>query len=334
MRILVCGGAGFIGSHTCVALVESGHEVVALDNLSNGSIAAIERVRALTGRNVKVIHADVRNRQDMESALSLGIDSVIHFAALKAVGESCAAPLRYFDNNIGGTISLLQAMESTGVSRLVFSSSATVYRSPAKVPVPEDAPLGTTNPYGRTKLVAEQLIGDFSLLRPDFSAILLRYFNPVGAHPSGRIGEDPLDTPNNLMPIVCRVAIGRMARLKIFGNDYPTPDGTAIRDYIHVMDLATAHERAVEKCNGGGCRALNVGCGRGYSVLELVRAFEAASGRPVPFEYSERRQGDVAEMWADTTLTTKYLEWTAKRSLPEMCEDAWRWQFMNPDGYR
>lgn len=334
MRVLVTGGAGYIGSHTCVALLEAGHDIAVIDNLCNSSEIALERVQEITGRPLTFIRGDVRNPVDVDRALEGGVDAVIHFAALKAVGESCEKPLMYFENNIGGTISLLQAMERAGVRRLVFSSSATVYGEPDTVPVTEDAPLRVTNPYGRTKLVMEDLIRDCCQADPAMSAVLLRYFNPVGAHPSGRIGEDPRDTPNNLMPYVAQVAGGRRDRLQVFGGDYPTLDGTGVRDYIHVMDLAAAHVRALEYgCDHTGARAINVGTGRAYSVLELVRAFEAVSGKPVHLDIVERRHGDVAELWADPGLAGDLLGWRAEKDLRAMCEDAWRWQCANPGGY-
>ena len=335
MKILVTGGAGYIGSHTCVVLLQAGHDVTVIDNLCNSSAIALERVQELAGRPLRFVHGDIRSRTDLDKAFEGGIDAVIHFAALKAVGESCEQPLAYFDNNIGGTITLMQAMEAHGVERLVFSSSATVYGEPDSVPVREDAPLRVTNPYGRTKLVMEQLIGDWCAARPDASAVLLRYFNPVGAHPSGRIGEDPRGVPNNLMPYIAQVAVGRRERLQVFGNDYPTPDGTGVRDYIHVVDLAEAHARALEcAATRRGTLALNVGTGNGYSVLELIAAFERVSGKPVPFDIAPRRPGDVAALWADPTHAMELLGWTADRGVAAMCEDTWRWQMRNPNGYR
>jgi UDP-glucose 4-epimerase len=333
MKILVTGGAGYIGSHTCVALLERGHDVVVLDNFANSSRVAVERIAELAGRPVALVEGDVRDRVLLERVLAHDIEAVIHFAALKAVGESCAQPLRYFDNNIGGTITLLQAMAATGVAHLVFSSSATVYGAQRRVPVAEDAPLSVTNPYGRTKLVMEQLIGDACAADPSFAAVLLRYFNPVGAHSSGRIGEDPRGEPNNLMPYVAQVAVGRREFLSVFGGDYPTRDGTGVRDYIHVTDLAEAHVKAVELPHSGGCLALNLGTGRGCSVLELVAAFEQASGRPVPYRIVARRPGDIAELWADPTRAQAVLGWRARHDLQRMCTDAWRWQSTHPDGF-
>lgn len=333
MRILVTGGAGYIGSHTCVVLLEAGHDVTVIDNLCNSSPIALQRVQELAGRPLRFVEGDIRNRADLDRAFEGGIDAVIHFAALKAVGQSCEQPLAYFDNNIGGTITLMQAMEAHGVERLVFSSSATVYGEPDSVPVREDAPLRVTNPYGRTKLVMEQLIGDWCAARPDASAVLLRYFNPVGAHPSGRIGEDPRGVPNNLMPYIAQVAVGRRERLQVFGNDYPTTDGTGVRDYLHVMDLADAHLKAVEYgIANRGCEVFNLGTGRGYSVLEVVRAFEAASGRSVPFDILPRRAGDVAELTADPGRAHDVLQWRAQHGLDAMCRDAWGWQNHNARG--
>lgn len=334
MNLLVTGGAGYIGSHTCVVLLEAGHEITVIDNLCNSSAIALERVQELAGKPLRFVEGDVRNRDDLDRAFAGGIDAVIHFAALKAVGESCEQPLAYFDNNIGGTISLMQAMEAHGVQRLVFSSSATVYGQPDSVPVKEDAPLRVTNPYGRTKLVMEQLIQDWCKARPETSAVLLRYFNPVGAHPSGRIGEDSREEPSNLMPYIAQVAVGRREFLRIFGNDYPTPDGTGIRDYLHVMDLADAHLKAVEYATAhAGCEVFNLGTGRGYSVLELMHVLEAVAGRPIPHVIVKRRDGDVAEIWADSSLTLRNLGWRAQNGIEAMCEDAWRWQIQNPLGY-
>jgi len=333
MNILVTGGAGYIGSHTCVLLLEAGHDVTVIDNLCNSSAIALERVQELAGRSLRFIQGDIRDPAALDRAFECGTEAVIHFAALKAVGESCQQPLRYFDNNIAGTIALMQAMERHGVERLVFSSSATVYGQPDQVPVREDAPLRVNNPYGRTKLVMEQLIQDWCTAHPQASAVLLRYFNPVGAHPSGRIGEDPRGEPNNLMPYVAQVAVGRRKRLRVFGNDYPTPDGTGVRDYLHVMDLAEAHVRAVDYAViHAGCEVFNLGAGRGYSVIEVVRAFELASGRKIPLEIVERRSGDVAELTADSSRANIHLGWHAKRDLSMACADTWRWQKENPLG--
>ena len=334
MNLLVTGGAGYIGSHTCVVLLEAGHNVTVIDNLCNSNADVLTRVQALAGRSLRFVHGDIRSRDDLARAFADGIDAVIHFAALKAVGESCDQPLTYFDNNISGTIVLMQAMQAAGVERLVFSSSATVYGQPDHVPVKEDAPLRVTNPYGRTKLVMEDLIRDWCASRPELSAVLLRYFNPVGAHPSGQIGEDPRGIPNNLMPYIAQVASGQRERLHVFGNDYPTPDGTGIRDYLHVMDLADAHVKALDYATTHtGCEAFNLGTGQGHSVLELVRAFEHASGRKIPCTITQRRPGDVAEIWANPARAMQVLGWAAQYDLAAMCADTWRWQRDNPTGY-
>ena len=335
MRVLVCGGAGYIGSHTCVVLAERGHEVVIADNFCNSSPVVLNRLAQLTGRAPDARKVDVRDAAAL-AALFAGqrFDAVIHFAALKAVGESCEQPLAYFDNNISGTITLLQAMRDAGVGRLVFSSSATVYGEPQAVPIDEDAPLSSTNPYGRTKLVMEQLIGDVCAADAGLQAISLRYFNPVGAHSSGLIGEAPNGVPNNLMPYICQVAAGKRERLQIFGGDWPTVDGTGVRDYIHVMDLARAHAHALEALEKvRGHLPLNLGVGRGISVLQLLRAFEAASGRDIAYRIVERRTGDVAEVYADPSRAKRLLGWRAELDVDAMCRDAWRWQSANPDGY-
>jgi UDP-glucose 4-epimerase len=335
MRVLVCGGAGYIGSHTCVVLAERGHEVTIADNFCNSSPVVLDRLAQLTGRAPDARNVDVRDAVAL-AALFAGqrFDAVIHFAALKAVGDSCERPLAYFDNNISGTISLLRVMRDAGVGRLVFSSSATVYGEPQSVPIDEDAPLSSTNPYGRTKLVMEQLIGDVCAADPGLQAISLRYFNPVGAHPSGLIGEAPSGVPNNLMPYICQVAAGKRERLQIFGGDWPTVDGTGVRDYIHVMDLARAHAHALEALEEvRGHLPLNLGAGRGISVLQLLRAFEAASGRDIPYRIVDRRAGDVAEVYADPARAERLLGWRTELDVDAMCRDAWRWQSANPDGY-
>lgn len=334
MKVLVTGGAGYIGSHTCAALLEAGHDVTVIDNLCNSSEVALQRVQEIIGKPLRFIRGDVRNPVDLARAFDDAPDAVIHFAALKAVGESCEKPLDYFDNNIGGTIALMQTMEAHAVRRLVFSSSATVYGQPDSVPVKEDAPLRVTNPYGRTKLVMEDLIRDWCTARPKASAVLLRYFNPVGAHPSGRIGEDPRGEPNNLMPYIAQVAVGRRAFLRIHGDDYPTPDGTGVRDYLHVMDLAEAHLKAVEySATHAGCEVFNLGTGRGFSVREMVVAFESASGQIIPCQVVERRAGDVAEVTADPAQANARLQWRTTRGLTAMCADVWRWQQANPSGF-
>jgi UDP-glucose 4-epimerase len=337
-RVLVTGGAGYIGSHTCVSLVAAGYRPVVLDNLSNSSAVAVDRVRELTGFDVPFVEGDVRDRDLVAGILEEHeVAAVIHFAAFKAVGESVERPLAYFDNNISGTIRLLEAMSTAGVGALVFSSSCTVYGDPARVPVDESAPRSAANPYGRTKLVMEELIETLCAVDARFSSLLLRYFNPVGAHASGRIGEDPRGVPGNLMPFVAQVAVGRRPRLQVFGGDWPTRDGTGVRDYIHVMDLAEAHVAAVRvllnETSGGQVRAVNLGTGQGCSVLEVVRAFEAASGRTVPYDVVARRPGDIAEVYADPTLARSLLGWEARRTLAEMCADAWRWQSENPEGF-
>lgn len=336
MRILVCGGAGYIGSHTCVTLAERGHHVVIADSGVNSSPRVVPRLQRLVGAPVSLHRIDLRDRGALGALFAAyRFDAVLHFAALKAVGDSCRRPLEYFDNNISGTIVLLQAMQQAGVRRLVFSSSATVYGEPECVPVREDAGLQVMNPYGRTKLVAEQLIGDLCQADPAFRAANLRYFNPVGAHASGLIGEDPCGEPNNLMPYICQVAVGQRERLRIFGNDYATVDGTGVRDYIHVVDLARAHVDALETMvEGHRSFTVNLGTGRGVSVLELVQAFERASGRRIPYEIVDRRPGDAAAVYADPTLAHELLGWRAEHDIDAMCRDAWRWQSMNPDGYR
>lgn len=332
-HILVCGGAGYIGSHTSVLLAAQGHAVTIVDNLSNSSVEAVRRAEQLAGRPLTFVKLDVRDTEALQTVLN-GIDAVIHFAALKSVGESCTQPLDYYENNVGGSLSLLRAMRQAKVSRLVFSSSATVYGEPESLPLTESAPTRVTNPYGRTKLIVEEIIRDLCAADEDISVALLRYFNPVGAHPSGLIGENPQGIPNNLMPYIAQVAVGRLAKLKIFGGDYPTVDGTGVRDYIHVMDLASAHVTAVNYLlENRGCVTLNLGTGKGYSVLDLVRSFEQVSGRPIPYEVVERRPGDVAAVWADPSEAERVLGWHAELDLQQMCEDAWRWQSMNPDGF-
>jgi UDP-glucose 4-epimerase len=335
MRILVCGGAGYIGSHTCAVLAERGHELLIADNFCNSSPRVLERLRRIAGRALAFRRTDLRDRDDIAAVFAdAQFDAVVHFAALKAVGESCARPLDYYDNNLTGTLNLLQAMRAANVRRLVFSSSATVYGDPDAVPVREDAPLRVGNPYGRSKLVMEQIIGDVCAADPAFRAANLRYFNPVGAHPSGDIGEDPSDVPSNLMPYIAQVAIGRRTSLRVFGGDWPTADGTGVRDYLHVMDLARAHADALDALvRDDRGFTVNLGTGRGVSVLELVRAFAHASGRRIPYEIVARRAGDVAEVYADPSLAQRLLGWRAELDLHAMCRDAWRWQSKNPLGY-
>ncbi len=336
MRVLVTGGAGYIGSHTCLELLNAGHEVVVVDNLANSSSESLRRVERLAGRSLAFHQADLLDRAALAEAFaSAPVDAVIHFAGLKAVGESVAIPLRYYHNNITGTLILCEVMAAHGVKNLVFSSSATVYGTQERMPLTEDMPLGATNPYGRTKLMIEQILGDLHVSDSAWNIALLRYFNPVGAHPSGQIGEDPNGIPNNLMPFIAQVAVGKLPELRIFGGDYPTPDGTGVRDYIHVVDLALGHLKALDRVrSGSGVLALNLGTGRGYSVLEAVAAFERASGRHIPYRIVERRPGDSASSYADPTLARRELGWDATRDLDEMCADTWRWQSANPAGYR
>lgn len=339
MRILVTGGAGYIGSHTCVELLQRGQRLVIADNFSNSCPQVIDRIENITNVRPSVATLDLRDAAAVEGMFAgSDFDAVIHFAALKAVGESCQRPLDYFENNICGTINLLQAMRRHGVGQLVFSSSATVYGDPAQVPVREDAPLQVTNPYGRSKLVMEQLIEDAAGADPELRAINLRYFNPVGAHSSGLIGEDPNGIPNNLMPFLCQVAVGRLDKLRVFGDDWPTVDGTGVRDYIHVMDLARAHADALEflarREDAVRVRALNLGTGRGTSVLQLLHALQRAVGRPIRYEVAPRRAGDVAAIYADPGLAQSLLGWRAELGVDAMCADAWRWQSRNPNGYR
>lgn len=334
MRVLVCGGAGYIGSHTVVELMARGHEVMVLDNYANASPKVLERIQRITGRRIAYVTSDIRNAGALARLFERErFDAVIHFAALKSVAESWRRPLEYFETNISGSITLFDQMRAAGVKKLVFSSSATVYGAPEICPIPESAPLQVTNPYGRTKLVVEQLIEDLCSADTSFQAAVLRYFNPVGAHPSGLIGEAPQGAPNNLMPYVCQVAVGRRPHLNVFGNDYPTPDGTGVRDYIHVVDLARAHVRAIEHLQDGGNLTVNLGTGRGYSVLEVVAAFERVSGRRVPVSYLPRRAGDVAECYALPDLAHRLLDWRAEHGLERMCEDAWRWQSANPESF-
>jgi len=335
MRVLVTGGAGYIGSHTCVELLAAGHDVVVVDNLANSKEEALRRVREIAGRDFAFVRADLRDGGALQEIFaSWPLDAVIHFAGLKAVGESVQMPLAYYDNNVGGTLSLCRAMAAAGVKDIVFSSSATVYGDPASVPIREHFPLSATNPYGRSKLFIEEILRDLHLSDPDWNPILLRYFNPVGAHPSGRIGEDPNGLPNNLMPFIAQVAVGKLGKLRVFGNDYPTPDGTGVRDYIHVVDLARGHLAALDKlAEKPGAAVYNLGTGRGYSVLEMVAAFERASGRSVPYEIVARRPGDIATCYADTTKARQELGWQAEYGIDDMVRDTWRWQSANPNGF-
>ncbi len=332
--ILVTGGAGYIGSHTCVELLNAGHEIVVFDNFSNSHPEALRRVQTITGRTLRVVEGDIRDQAALEDSIRrFGCTAVIHFAGLKAVGESVEKPLDYYDNNVIGTHCLLQAMGNCGVKTLVFSSSATVYGEPQFLPLTEDHPLSATNPYGRTKLVIEDMLRDLYRSDSTWRIGILRYFNPVGAHESGLIGEDPQGIPNNLMPFVAQVAIGRRECLKIWGNDYPTPDGTGVRDYIHVVDLANGHLKALQRLDSSRCFAVNLGTGIGYSVLEVAKAFEEASGRTVPYDIAPRRNGDVASCYADASYAEHMLDWCAERDLQTMCLDSWRWQSTNLNGY-
>ena len=335
MRVLLTGGAGYIGSHTALTLIGRGHEVVVLDDFSNSSPEAIRRVEELAGASIPVVEADLADREAASAALArVEFDAVIHFAGLKAVGESVAEPTRYYRVNIDSTLALLDLMAERGVTRIVFSSSATVYGDPAVSPIDEEQPVGVglTNPYGWSKFMNEQIIRDAQRARPELEAVLLRYFNPVGAHPSGRIGEDPAGIPNNLMPFIAQVAVGKRERLAVFGDTYPTPDGTGVRDYIHVMDLAEGHVAALEGA-AEGVTVYNLGSGTGSSVLEVVRAFEEASGRPIPYDIVEARAGDVATVVADPARANAELDWRTTRTLAEACRDSWSWQSQNPGGY-
>ncbi len=334
-KILVTGGAGYIGSHTCVALIEAGFDPIVFDNLSNSSVESLARVERIAGLRPTFVEGDVRDGAALDALFaSRQIDAVIHFAGLKAVGESVDKPLLYYDNNVGGSTTLLQSMQRASIDRLIFSSSATVYGDPSSVPLREDAPLGATNPYGRSKLMVEQILGDLYAAEPNWRIARLRYFNPVGAHPSGLIGEDPRGVPNNLLPFVSQVAVGRLPRLRVFGDDWPTPDGSGVRDFIHVMDLAEGHVAALRHLRAhAGMVTLNLGTGRGVSVLELVAAFARTIGRALPYEIVGRRAGDVAACWADAEAAAQVLGWRATRDLQQICDDAWNWQQRNPAGY-
>ena len=333
--ILITGGAGYIGSHTVVELVRAGFDPVVIDNLSNSKHEALRRVEQISGRPVTFYQLDIRDRSGLQRIFGAhAITAVIHFAGLKAVGESVAKPLEYYDNNVAGSLVLLRVMADAGVKTLVFSSSATVYGDPHAVPIREDFPLSATNPYGRSKLMIEEMLRDLFRADDSWRSALLRYFNPVGAHVSGLIGEDPNGLPNNLMPFVARVAVGRLPSLSVFGNDYPTRDGTGVRDYIHVVDLALGHLKALDALQQrSGLLTVNLGTGKGYSVLDVVKAFEAVSGRAVPYTFVPRRPGDIAECFADPALAEQLIGWRAVRELDDMCADAWRWQSGNPKGY-
>jgi UDP-glucose 4-epimerase len=333
--VLVTGGAGYIGSHACVELLNHGYDVTVVDNLANSSEESLRRVGEITGRSLVFGRVDLLDAPALDAVFrKKRFDAVLHFAGLKAVGESGEIPLRYYANNVTGTLVLLETMKRHGVRNLVFSSSATVYGEPARLPLTEDSPLGPSNPYGRTKRMIEDICRDLAAAEKDWRILLLRYFNPVGAHPSGRIGEDPRGIPNNLVPYILQVAVGRLKKLRIFGGDWPTPDGTGVRDYIHVVDLVEGHLAALEAlARTQGCAAFNLGTGSGTSVLEMVRAVEEASGQKVPLEIVGRRPGDIAACWADPARAAQGLSWRAKRGLAEMCADAWRWQSGNPNGY-
>jgi UDP-glucose 4-epimerase len=336
MAILVTGGTGYIGSHTVVELLSTGAQVVIIDNLINSKELVIDRIEKITGKRPSFVKCDILDADSLDRVFDSfpEIDSVIHFAGLKAVGESCQKPLWYYHNNITGTLNLLNSMLKHNVKRIVFSSSATVYGNPKTVPISEDFPTSTTNPYGETKLMIERILKDTCAANPDFSACVLRYFNPIGAHESGLIGEDPKGIPNNLLPYIMKVAVGKLECLSVFGNDYPTPDGTGVRDYIHVVDLALAHINAVKYTESlKGIEYINVGTGNGYSVLDIVKAFGEAWGEPIKYKISDRRPGDIAECYASTEKAYKLLGWKAQRDLKKMCEDSARWQRNNPDGY-
>lgn len=333
--ILVTGGAGYIGTHTVIQLLEAGHEVIVLDNLSNSSREALNRVEAMTGKEVTFYLGDILDRALLEQIfLTHTIDAVIHFAGLKAVGESVKEPLRYYENNVVGTTVLLEVMQAFDVKRIVFSSSATVYGMPERTPIDESFPLSATNPYGRSKLMIEDILRDVAVADSEWSIALLRYFNPIGAHPSGQIGEDPFDVPNNLMPYITQVAVGKLNELSVFGDDYDTPDGTGVRDYIHVVDLASGHLQALDYVmDQTGVEAFNLGTGTGYSVLDLVHAFEQESGKSVPYRVTDRRPGDIAMCFADPMKSKQMLGFEAKHDIRDMCRDAWNWQSNNPNGY-
>jgi len=335
MRILVTGGAGYIGSHTCVELLEAGYEVIVVDNLQNSNEEALKRVKEITGKSLKFYKIDMVDKSALEKVFSENdIQAVIHFAGLKSVGESVSIPLKYYSNNIVSTLVLAEVMKSFKVDKLVFSSSATVYGDPRTVPITEDFPLSATNPYGKTKLFIEEILRDLYVSDPSWNIAILRYFNPVGAHASGRIGEDPSGIPNNLMPYISQVAVGKLKELSIFGNDYSTADGTGVRDYIHVVDLAKGHLKALEKLvSKPGIVTYNLGAGKGFSVLEIIAAFAKASSKEIPYKFASRRPGDIAECYADNSKAKEQLNFVATKTLEEMCEDSWRWQLNNPKGY-
>ncbi len=336
MTILVTGGAGYIGSHTCLELLQAGYNVVVVDNLSNSKEEALKRVQKLTGKLLTFHQIDLLDEAALDAVFqSDAIDAVIHFAGLKAVGESVSQPLHYYHNNVSGTINLCRIMQKYGVKKIVFSSSCTVYGEPHTVPITEDFPLSApTSPYGRTKLMIEDILRDLYRADPEWNIVLLRYFNPAGAHPSGQIGEDPNGIPNNLLPYITQVAVGKLAQLSVFGGNYPTPDGTGVRDYIHVVDLAVGHLKALKKLQSdSGLFTYNLGTGQGYSVLEMIAAFEKSSGKKIPYRIVDRRPGDIAAAYADPSKAERELDWRATRGLAQMCADAWNWQLQNPNGY-
>ena len=332
-KIFLTGGAGYIGSHTCIELLENGYELVVYDNLSNSSIEAIKRVEKITSKSITFIEGDIRSEKNLTTAMQ-GCGAVIHFAGLKAVGESVQEPLKYYDNNVNGTLCLLRAMKNNNIKKLVFSSSATVYGDPQYLPLSESHPLSTTNPYGATKLMIETILRDLYKSDDSWSITILRYFNPVGAHKSGFIGEDPNDIPNNLVPFIAKVAIKELEYLNIFGDDYDTVDGTGVRDYIHVLDLANAHLKALEYLTKPMCEAINIGTGTGYSVLEVVKAYEKHSKQTINYKIAPRREGDIASCYADASKANKLLEWRAKHTIDDMCQSSWGWQSSNPNGYK
>ena len=337
MHILVTGGTGYIGSHTVIELLSAGHSVVVVDNLSNSSPVSLDRVAVISGQTIPFYRADIRDRDALEAVFrEHSFDCCIHFAGLKSVGESLAKPWEYYENNIGGTLVLLDVMRRHGCKNIIFSSSATVYGEPAVIPITEDCPKRhCTNPYGQTKSMLEEILSDVQRADPAWNVVLLRYFNPIGAHPSGLIGEDPGGIPNNLMPYITQVAVGRLPQLRIFGDDYDTPDGTGVRDFIHVVDLAKGHVAALKAIREGcGTAVYNLGTGRGYSVLDMVKAFEAANGVPIPYAVAPRRTGDVASCWSDPSKAERELGWKAEKGIEDMCRDSWNWQQHNPNGYR
>lgn len=335
MKILISGGAGYIGSHTCVELLNAGYEIIVVDNLSNSKVESLNRVREITGKDFTFYQADLLDKVALDSIFAENnIGSVIHFAGLKAVGESVNLPLRYYYNNITSTLGLCEVMKNYGVKKIVFSSSATVYGATETVPISEESSLGAMNPYGRTKQMIEEILRDLYLSDPEWSVALLRYFNPIGAHKCGLIGEDPNGVPNNLLPFISQVAVGKLNELKVFGNDYPTKDGTGVRDYIHVVDLALGHIKALEKVlESNGVEAYNLGTGNGYSVFEMIKTFEKISGRKIPYKIVDRRPGDIGICYANPLKAMAELGWTAQKGIEEMCEDSWRWQLNNPYGY-